>query len=57
MAIFLIQVNEQAWLAFEMPSFEALSHKEVTENLGMAQAAVRMFKSRILKKKKFRSEE
>ncbi len=46
------QVNEQTWHAFELLSFEAMSHQEVAEKLGMTQPAVRMLKSRILKRLK-----
>lgn len=44
------QVNEQSWQAFEFLSLDSLSHKEVAEKLGMSEAAVRMVKSRIMKR-------
>ncbi len=44
------QVNDHTWQAFELLSFESYSPKEVAELLGMSQAAVRMLKSRVLKK-------
>ncbi len=52
MATVSSQVNEQTWQAFEMLSFEAYSPKEVAEELEMTPAAVRMLKSRVLKRLK-----
>ena len=46
------QVSEKTWQAFEMLMFESMSFQEVAEKLNMSETAVRVTKSRMIKRLK-----
>jgi RNA polymerase sigma-70 factor, ECF subfamily len=52
MAVASSKVSEKTWQAFEMLIFESMSYQEISEKLEMSETAVRVIKSRMLKRLK-----